>query len=223
MNNNNPNSPVDLTLLRNALRIAMDANPSKNAPYHNNEHMGEVFIIARALWVYCQEDLDIGADWAKAALMISSLLHDWGHSAGKLPDVENVQIARDYAKLFMDEFPINIPDEVKRLVDEAIRCTEFPFVHKPKNRLEEVLRDADLLYASLTCDPKIVMEKLREEMGVRLGHEVSYNAMYDGQIAFFKNAKLFTASGQVMWGCVAQDYMKVLGEYLASKQIKEQE
>jgi hypothetical protein len=121
------------------------------------------------------------------------------------------------AKLIMNALSVDIPKRVQEIVLEAISCTQFPFVIDPRNRLEEVLRDADILYTACVDDPVIVMEHLRAEMEVAYGRKISYAEMCKGQKAFLESARLFTSTGEHKWALFAKPFFNKLEQYVEER------
>lgn len=200
----------------------LKCNPSKSAPYHNTVHMVKVCDIA--CWILTREkqhvtDVAVPEEWIGPVLVIAASLHDWGHRAGKTTDDVNVTVAREHAKAFMDKSVIEFPDCVYKAVDSAISCTQFPFVNPPKNHLEKILRDADLLYTTMSGDPAIVLEALRSEMQVALGRSISYNEMCTGQRVFLSNAELFTQAGKRTWAVEAEKFFDAMLDYVTDREV----
>lgn len=188
-------------------------HPGVNPPYHNAKHMEGVWRIAKRLWEAEKEDIGLSDEWAEAALMFACLMHDFEHSGGQYPDSENVMVAREAVRNITHYPRFDFAPDVIRVIDDAIACTEFPFIHTPKNKLEEVLRDADMLYATCSGDPTVIMEDLRREIEVSMGRVVSYREMLDGQVKFAQSATMFTKAGQTLWSANLQNYVDAMTIY----------
>lgn len=200
----------------------LETNPSKDAPYHNNEHMRCVWAIAQDLWDSEKEDVGLGhPDWSLVVLMFSSLLHDYDHSAGKDSDFYNVLRAREFVEEHLDRVGYSLPQHVKTAIGSAIGCTVFPFTPEtdPQNKIEMVLRDADILYTSMSMRPELVLEHLRAEIMVAAKRDITYGEMLDGQIKFMEEAKLFTRAGQLAWTIYSKRYYKSMRAYAQNKGI----
>jgi len=205
--------------LENELRAVLCNNPSRTAPYHNNAHMEHVWFLAKQLWATetigrptKQESL--------ATLMVASLLHDWGHSAGEKSDVENIQNTRDQVRTILDSLSLNLRHDIRKDIDAAIFCTQFPFVNPPVTVVEKVLRDADLLYTFVVGDPRLVLEDLRREMEVMHKRPIGYREMLDGQVTFLKTAVLFTETGKQWWNLTSARYFKAMCEYATEVELR---
>lgn len=212
--------PTLLEILSSELDKHLEHNPSKDVPYHNNQHMAKVWKLAQFMWKIEKTDVDLhlGEQWSEIALMLAARLHDWGHSAGKEKDEVNIHVAKMKAKLIMNSLSVDVPKRVQEVVLEAIACTQFPFVIDPRNRLEEVLRDADLLYTACMDDPVIVMEHLRAEMEVAYGRKITYAEMCKGQKAFLESARLYTSTGEHKWSLFAKPFFNKLEQYAKERQ-----
>jgi len=213
-----------LLSLQNQLLDVLNENSSADVPYHNNRHMKAVWEIARLLWQ--TEQCEIGLhehdpDWALVVLMFATLLHDYHHSAGATTDDLNVQRARGFTQTLLNHCTAGMPSRVIHAIDAAIECTQFPFVVDPRNKLEMVLRDADLLYGVVTNDPTILLEGLRREMEVARGHVISYEEMISGQNAFMQSVRMFTDTGQKYWDECVPQFLAGIEEYVATKRQAE--
>lgn len=220
--------------LHRELQDYLVTNPSRVVPYHNNAHMETVWEIASDLWNReitlpsgIRQDTSKYPDPdARMALMMAAMLHDYGHSAGERPDVENIKVATStlHDFYFHHSAVMKICEKegmdtkaILRNATRAIQCTEFPFVHPPISLVDKVLRDADLLYTAARGIPEIVMEDLRSEMQVRLCRPISYEEMLTGQKAFLDNATLFTVTGKTIWDEIAKPFYDAMDRYTALK------
>lgn len=196
----------------------LEANPSKDIPYHNNAHLKGVWGIARDLWnVECE---DVGLEeptWELAVLMVASLFHDYAHSGGHESDAINVKRSRDYVSKLLMENNFTFPHFVHAAIDSAIACTEFPFIREPANKLEMVLRDADLLYATLTQDPETILVCLRAEICISQNRAITFAEMYEGQVKFLGTTRMFTRTAQVLWDKYTQPYLDEMAKYARVK------
>lgn len=209
-----------LKRLEGKVMAALETNPSRDVPYHNNVHMLTVWQIVQDLWDSEKEDVGLGdPDWSLVVLMFASLLHDYDHSAGKDSDHYNVLRAREYVESLIARHGYSLPRKVVVAIDEAIACTVYPFEVEPKNKLEMVLRDADALYASVSMDPKVVMEHLRAEIMVAAKRDITYGEMLAGQLEFMSDVKFFTKSGELAWTLYSKRYCKSLEAYAQNKGV----
>ncbi len=191
------------------------SNPGGSLPYHNNTHMLQVCNIAFHCTYGELYDID------EIVLIIATLFHDYRHSGGKLKDSENVEIAISKAVKFCREFKFEKGVDIHieylvREVEDAIQCTEFPFIHEPKNLIQKALRDADILYAIMSKDPKVIMEGLRKELNDNRPEEdyINYRTMLEGQKEFFKQMKFYTHVGQSLFDAYGDEYLNILEKYV---------
>lgn len=203
--------------MEDKLLEVLKRNPSGDAPYHNNKHMKGVWDIAQVIWEAEKEDIGLGADWTFIALMFVCLLHDYGHSAGKDNDHYNVLSTREFVSELIAQNGYSLPGRVTAAIDKAIECTEFPFVIDPRNKLEMVMRDCDVLYATVSLDPVLIMEDLRAEIQVAAKRDVTYEEMLVGQTKFMESNVLFTETGRAIWDVYAPRYLVRLQEYAKEK------
>lgn len=206
-----------MSRLESKLLEVLKGNPSADVPYHNNKHMTGVWSIGQVMWEAEGEPLDLGGDWAYVALMFVCLLHDYGHSAGQDSDHYNVLSTREFVSELIARNGYSLPGRVIEVIDKAIECTEFPFVIPPRNKLEMVMRDCDVLYATVSLDPTLVMEDLRAEIQVAAKRDVTYEEMLVGQTKFMESAELFTETGRAIWDIYAPRYLARLQEYAREK------
>ncbi|MNP89127.1 hypothetical protein D3C85_15280 [compost metagenome] len=202
-----------IDIIRSELLTVLENNPSKNIAYHNNFHMIKVAEIAAELWKNDYSYLEIGDAWGEIALLISAMLHDWGHSGGHETDDVNIRVACTEAEIFISGSLVSWP-EVRTIITEAIQCTQFPFVRPPKNKVERVLRDADLLYTAIYGDPAVVIEHLRSEVEVSQGRSITRREMLRGQEDFLKSAVMFTPHGEKLWTEHAYLFFQSMCDYV---------
>lgn len=190
----------------------LQSNPSKSLPYHNNRHMKQVFALAVRMLLRETGELKQYVQHF-VPLTFSTLLHDYGHSGGKLSDEENIKIALEAVAKAIAECPEELPEGLEETVRRTILCTEFPFKHEPDSLVEKIMRDADILYATMENDPTVIMEGLRKEMEVSQGRKISYTEMYDNQVTFATNAKLYTKRGKQLWDENFERFLKEMEDY----------
>lgn len=193
--------------LLKTLSVIMEDNPSKDIPYHNNRHMQVVYDIAMEIY---ECDAETKSNRDRVIIAIAVLLHDYGHSGGELSDAENIDIA---CKVLKHPLLYNVPTDILEEAEDAIRCTEYPFIKEPDNFIQECLRDADILYACYEGVPHIIMEHLRSEIEVKQG-KITYREMLDGQYEFMKNVNIFTDRGNYLWYDLSSKYLDELVDYV---------
>lgn len=207
-----------LTRLEGKLLAVLETNPSANLPYHNNEHMKQMWALARTIWEREEEDVGLGdSTWNYVVLMFACLFHDWDHSGGHDSDHYNVLRAREFVEELIAKNGYTLPGRVIKAIDDAIAVTEFPFVIQPKNRLEAVIRDADSLYATHRRDPTVIIDGLRQEMEVKFGNAISDQQMLDGHIDFMAKTTMFTKTAHDIWAANAQPFVEDLKRYVKER------
>lgn len=184
-------------------------NPGHTNPYHNARHI--VGMTEVATNIYLREDPE-GRDLD--LIYLAGMFHDFGHTGGKESDEKNIEIA--CSELFRWSQGMNLGDLPKRAI-AAIRCTQFPFVRGPSNLAEKCLRDADLLWASYTKDPKVVMEGLRSEIETASGKPFSYEQMLESQKSFLANAEMFTRTGKELMSHYGPLSLKLMAAYVEKR------
>lgn len=194
------------------LKTILSHNPSKDLPYHNNEHMVGVWDTAQML--YTQEAPEDDSEWRVIQLLFACLLHDYNHSGGKYPDAVNIENAVQAVIKTVNHCPLELPTGFCEVVTEAIRCTQYPFTRSPNSLLERVLRDADLLQATLSGDPKVIMEGLRQELQVSQAKDISYLEMYEQQLSFASGIYFYTLTGVRLWVQNKERFLTSLETYV---------
>lgn len=130
---------------------SLERNPGSTNPYHGNEHLLAVAILAlRAAYahLYPLED--------RQAMLIAGLFHDYGYDLSK-SEPENIGLALQAAK----EITERLNPEIAHRVSTLIRDTEFP--HRPPiTELGSLLQDADLLMISQPDFSRFLMGLRRE-------------------------------------------------------------
>lgn len=205
---------MDYTALKDDLLEFQKINPSAEAPYHNNNHMSVMTDIAAGIYLKDVGNVD---KHDLTVIITAGMLHDFGHSAGRLKDKDNIALALEGYDLYRQDHgkvEATVREKFDHDVRSAIICTEFPFVHEPKTLPERCLRDADILYACMTQDPEIILTELRKEIEVSLGRKVSRQDMCEGQKAFFDKARLYTRTGQELWDSHAAKFIKKMEKAL---------
>jgi len=197
-------------LVEKAKTYIREHNTSK-APYHSNRHMLEMCGIATTLYTNSSER-EYETSQELYHLQLACLFHDFGHTGGHLTDRENITIATEVFRQWAKAENIYQGD-IERIV-QMIEITEYPFKENPLTFAESCIRDADVLYPTLSEDPRIIMEHLRAEIEVSSSCPVSHQAMLDGQFAFSENIVLFTKLGQKFWDQAMPPYMATLKDYV---------
>lgn len=199
------------------------SNPAKVNGYHDTVHMFEVAKLAWKIWsveVGEQSRANDHYDLTLKALMIACLWHDYDHSAGYLPDVENIKVALtslDHWRA-LPEY-IEVAEEIFKdlqawRVGELIRVTEFPFVHEPMYMAEKIIRDADLLYSFADATGPILNGLYTELANAgKFPPEVTFQRMIEGQAKFHDEVQLFTHTGLAIHRELKQAVIKEQTKY----------
>lgn len=192
-------------ILVDVLYRSMRENPSRLSPYHNSQHMYETAVIADQLFL---AEGGRANSIQRQSLAHAALMHDFAHSGGAENDAVNIAIAIS-----------NLKQEGKFEYDvvKIIMCTEFPFTRLPETLAEMCMRDADILYATLNGDPRIIMEGLRSEIAFAKGHEITYDDMYQGQVEFLSEVRMFTEEGKRLFALHSENYIESMKEYMDAK------
>lgn len=201
--------------LLNAYDYVRLNNTGETNSYHNTEHC---FGVARIC-------LDLGEingldENEMAGTVLGALFHDFDHTASNVPDAENIR----HAIAGLNAYRATLPeprgigwanfDLVFQLAEDCIRVTEFPFVHEPRAMTEQVIRDADLLYASSSLDVLEVMEGLREEMEFKTSTVIPMRLFAERNRQFLDNAKFFTPAADAMFRAIRKPVTDLIDGYV---------
>ena len=173
-------------------------NTGTSNPYHNNRHMWNMAQIALTLF----RTTFVSAPplekylWVEKELLIACLWHDYEHSGGRLPDAENIERAVSGMYEWAAEHGQHIIPEILAEAGEAIRVTEFPFIHTPKDIVQWCIRDADLLY-TFSNNTGPIVEGLYEEIKHKL-NGATFQEFLLGQRKFLATAEFFTTEGRLL-------------------------
>lgn len=190
----------------------LENNPGGRNPYHGNAHMQYVALAAAQL--YQMECVPEGGydETSLAEIVVAALLHDYGHSGGELDDEKNIEIAIDSG---LDEMYETLDNQFGKGFTERvashIRCTQYPFVYEPENRVQQCLRDADAMQSFEPDGVSIIMEGLRAEMQVSRKQPISRKDMAEGQIKFLEGVVYFTDTAkqlhEAMLPCLREAFL----------------
>ncbi|MGG4591827.1 hypothetical protein ACLPJK_26570 [Pseudomonas aeruginosa] len=208
-------------LRREVMNYVATHNPSAYIPYHNNAHLEGVLKISTDLY---SSECKVQSVKGLCTLTLAAMFHDFDHSGGTRADSVNI----DYAIAGLQEFYHQRSRYLARLrnrhprlhsgilaaAKNAIACTVYPFTVEPKTLVEKCLRDADILYACLSGDPRVVAEDLRSEMEISQGNPISNAQLLAQQKQFAKNARLYTATGRQWWDEHTPRYIAKLEVFL---------
>lgn len=121
-------------------------------------------------------------------LRTAAVLHDVGFIQQYL---DNEHLAVKFAREFLPTYGYS--DQQIEIIGDIILCTQIP--QNPRNRIEEIMCDADLDYLGRD-DFFLISENLKKEWFVYeiVGSEEEYNRK---QITFFEQHRYFTRSAQL--------------------------
>jgi predicted metal-dependent HD superfamily phosphohydrolase len=147
--------------------------------YHNIKHTQEVVDVA--LKIARNENL---SPEDTEILLIAAWFHDTGYfHCCKGHEDQSSEYARDF--LEKSEYP----EEKIETVMECIKATKIP--HSPKNKLEEIICDADLHHLGL-YDIETRGELLRKEIEMKGIKKLSDIEWIKSSLEFFSKHKFFT-------------------------------
>jgi len=147
--------------------------------YHNIIHTSEVVNVASR--IAHEEEL---SDQDTEIILIAAWFHDTGyfHCCNGHED-QSSEYARDY--LEKEKYPI---EKIAKVLD-CIKATRIP--HSPKNKLEEIICDADLHHLGMK-DIEARGELLRQEFEMKGIKKLSDIDWLSNSVEFFKKHKYFT-------------------------------
>ncbi len=164
----------------NAKKYITENNDTENH-YHNNKHMLDVFKNSMMLFDEYKDEYELNLV-DKICLGLAALFHDYNHSGGKLKDDENIEIALDELKKYLDT--TNKTDLYKN-IKKIIKVTEFPHKDIELDILQKIIRDADTM-GGITDGWGSVVKSLAKE------YNKSLKDFIPTQIKFIENAKFNT-------------------------------
>ncbi len=155
--------------------------------YHNLNHTLDVVKISDEIAVaekLSENDYEI--------LMIAAWFHDIGYVSCSEGHEEK---SSDFAREFLEQE--SYPDNKIKLVEDCIKATKIP--QKPKNKLEEILCDADLHHLGL-LDSEERGELLRSELAKRERKNIPDSEWLKITINFMKKHDFFTEYAKNKFG-----------------------
>lgn len=175
--NNIFNICKDNLVLKSALSYVIKNNTGNSNPYHNFEHISNVFL-------FCKE----GAEYHNLPesetldLLVAALFHDFNHSGGKFDDDTNIYNAKMALDAWYNESDTSVNiDNIKSYID----ITRFPYNVESSmlNLPQQILRDADM--GSIFTDNwfQTIMLGLSSEINQDISD------FLEAQINFMKNMK----------------------------------
>lgn len=156
-------------------------------PYHNNEHMIEVFNNSMMLFNEYKIVYNLTED-DRLELGIAALFHDFNHSGGKLSDSQNIEIAINELLKFTKDNNIN---KHYYNIKEIILATKFPHEDIKLLNTQKIIRDADTM-GGIIDGWENVIKSLSNEIGkdtkdfipIQIGflNSISFNTEYCNKI-----------------------------------------
>jgi len=187
------------SIWQKSFSYVIEKNDSSLLPYHNTRHLLNVFNsaveIADSMGLDEKEIIDLG---------VACLFHDINHSGGKLKDRENIEIALDEFLNFVQLNPNDFSTYSMTNIVNMILCTEYPQNRKPKQIVEKIIVDADLLQAFDVDWFLFAVKGLSVERGVSISQ-----ALVD-QTIFINNIKFITEYAQNIHIDYKEQYIKEL-------------
>lgn len=168
-------------------------NKANFAPYHNTYHA--YCVVKNCYEGSYYEYLDAHKI---RALLAGALFHDFNHSAGQHDDDHNIKAAleglENAQKYATSNGTALSPDEYGDAC-KVIKITRYPFIHDPQLRIEQIMRDADLMQPYEPSN--LVLYKqfsgLKQEVEVRDGCEYTDYQFGTGNKKFYdENVHWFT-------------------------------
>lgn len=187
--------------LTNLWKAIVETNKGKDLPYHNTEHLFGVAHIVRDL-ALAEGVSSEGAQMK--SIICAALIHDVNHAgSGKATDAVNIANAIRWFDDYIARTPKNTREYdfyimFGNRIREAIQVTEFPFVREPKDQIERLLRDADILYTHQIEVKRIIGRGLKEEVERGRGVAISDRDWFVAQVGFNKNVTMYTDAGRAV-------------------------
>lgn len=148
---------------------------SNHLPYHNEYHTTCMLLNCYEGYLLSVEKLTTEE---RQAIVLGALYHDADHTGGVSQDTVNIERAVDLlwqAHSYCMARGASVDASVLIRAVSCVRTTQYPHVGEPKNMLEAIMRDADLMqvYEDDTAAMVAQYLGLRDELGVRLGTSIS--------------------------------------------------
>jgi predicted metal-dependent HD superfamily phosphohydrolase len=147
--------------------------------YHNLTHTKNVVIHAKEITKYYQ--LEEKTDFI---ISVAAWFHDTGHLVAEMEVHEEAGV--HIMQSFLEKE--HIDDELITSIAECIMATKYP--PNPKNRMEEIICDADTYHFGTTYF-EITDDHVRKEMELRRNKQ--YPRWYENTIQLLKEHRFFTS------------------------------
>jgi len=173
-------------MLSSLAQMIRDNKGSNDLPYHNLHH---TLCVVRNCIDGAQHMNFTGAD--TITVIMAAMYHDFGHSGGREDDHWNVTHAiQALNQAFRGRFE-GLSHVILQTAEDAVSCTEYPFKRRPKNQVEAVLRDADLMQSLEENWTAQVLKGLCMEVQIRRP-EVTVDQWLEWQAGFLRTIEFFT-------------------------------
>lgn len=134
----------DNIIFSKAFTFITKFNSGYNNPYHNNNHLINVFNNCIEICSYH------GLDNNECEICgLAALFHDFNHNGKVGQDDINIPIAIDAFKIFWETLKNNVTNEIYQeyliRVPHLIKMTNFPDRPKSITLIERIIQDADML------------------------------------------------------------------------------
>lgn len=147
-------------------------NGSNGAPYHNFYHSTCVFLNCyEGAWLAKLDDEEI------RGLCAGALLHDFNHSAGSLPDPDNIKIALQglkTAQAYAQSKLIGLSPKSYAIAESVIKITQYPFTREPETTPKRIIRDADLMQPYEESPDKLLKQYLGLKQEIEIQRARTY-------------------------------------------------
>ena len=176
----------------------------KRLAYHNLDHVKMVANTAAEI----AEHSNISTE-DQEVLLIAAWFHDIGYlHQGHDHELASKRIARDF--LQRQQYP---EDKIKR-VEECIMATQMP--QSPKNKLEEIICDADMIHLA-KAQYLDIAEGIRRELEFQHDKSIPDNDWLKSNRKFLKDHSFFTPYVKEKYGKGVKENRELLIEMLRKR------
>lgn len=212
-----------------ALQFVLTKNRGSENLYHSTEHCLGVALIAYDLAV--SEGLtEQGESFVSdvCGLLLGCLFHDFDHAAADINDKVNIKLAlrglAEFKQIYIGMRKHEDRAKIDQMFDTAQSCisvTEFPFVHVPTTSPQKIIRDADLLYATLAPNSMEILDNLRKEIAQKnpQNPEPSLAQFMSDNKKFMEGVTWYTDSGKAMFENVKEYSFKLMDAFIQGERM----
>lgn len=198
---------MDIRIVKAAEAFAMyrlNADKPSYVKYHSAEHTSNVASEVRELGK--AEGFD---ENRIRCLEVAAWFHDLGYLENAIGHEE---ISAKLADDFLSEN--GVQEDERNFIHRLILATEMS--HIPRDKPEEVIRDADLAHLGMK-NARERGEQLRQEKETLTGHPISKSDWLKMNIEFFEDHQYYTKSAKERFGAAKEKEMKALKAKLEKK------